>query len=198
MDKYLFMRPVLDRLSQGPFFRKHLALCVRLAAAVSAMTALVWFVDAWSFTARLEGGRIPGGIVYMLSLAAAAYMAVHAMFLRANDIASLPDAGYTLIPIGGVVSLMIGEAYAAVCAALGAGGGVLIWFAGDSAYDVLHRVSFFIPFQGGGTFMAGILYILRGALRAVVALCLGYLASELFLVVERLGGNAPRVASGPE
>lgn len=198
MDKYLFMKPVLDRLAQGPFFRRNLALCVRIAAAVAAMAALVEFVDAWNFTSRLEGGRIPGGIVYMLSLAAAAYMAVHAMLIRARDIASLPQTGFTLLPVAGVAFLMIGEAYAAACAALGAGGGILIWFAGDASYNVLHRVSFFIPFQGGGTFMAGILYILRGALRAVVALCLGYLASELALVVEKLGGNAPREASNPE
>ncbi|MGE5663875.1 MAG: hypothetical protein ACM31I_06065 [Deltaproteobacteria bacterium] len=198
MDRYLFMKPVIDRLAQGPFFRRNLALCVRIAAAAAAMAALVEFVEAWNFTSRLEAGRIPGGIVYMLSLAAAAYMVVHAMLIRANDIASLPQTGYTLIPVAGVVFPMIGEAYGAACAALGAGGGVLIWFAGDTSYNVLHRVSFFIPFQGGGTFTAGILYILRGALRAVVALCLGYLFSELSLVVERLGGNAPREASGGE
>jgi hypothetical protein len=198
MDKYLFMKPVLERIAHGPFFRKNLALCVRVAAAVAAMAALVEFVDAWNFTSRLEAGRIPGGIVYMLSLAAAAYMAVHAMLIRANDIASLPQTEYKLIPVAGVVFLMLGEAYGAVCAALGAGGGILIWFAGDTSYNVLHRVSFFIPFQGGGTFMAGILYIIRGALRAVVALCLGYLASELALVVEKLGGNEPREAPDPE
>ncbi|MGE5188515.1 MAG: hypothetical protein ACM3NF_00485 [Gemmatimonadota bacterium] len=197
MNKYLFMNAVLERLAQGPFFRKQLALCVRIAAAAAAMTALVGFVDAWNFTSHLEAGGIPGGIVYMLSLAAAAYMAVHAMLLRAGDIAALPQAGFTLIPIAGVTSRMIGEAYAAACAALAAGGGILIWFAGDAAYDVLRRVTFFIPFQGGGTFSAGILYILRGALRAVVVLSLGYLASELFAVVERTGGAA-REAPGAE
>lgn len=198
MDRYLFMKPVLDRLADGLFFRKNLALCVRVAAAIAAMAAVVEFVEAWNFTSRLEGGRIPGGIVYMLSLAAAAYMAVHAMLLRANDIAALPQTGFTLIPLAAIVFRMIGEAYAAACAALGAGGGILIWFAGDASYNVLHRVSFFIPFQGGGTFMAGILYILRGALRAVVALCLGYLLSELALVAERLGGNAQLKPTDPE
>ncbi len=190
MDKYLFMKPVLDSLADGPFFRKHLALCVRIGAAVAAMAGFVVFVNAWNVTAHMEPARIPGGIVYMLSLVAAAYMAVHTMLIRAKDIAALPDAGFKMLPIGAVVSLMVGEVCAAVCAALAVGGGILIWFTGDGSYDLLQRVTLFIPFQGGATFMAGILYILRGAFRAVAVLFLGYLASELFLVVEKLAGNA--------
>ena len=198
MDRYLFMKRVLDSLGQGPFFRKHLALCVRIGAAVAAMAGLVGFVNAWNFTAHLEPARIPGGIIYMLFLVAAVYMAVHAMLIRANDIGALPHTGFTQLPIGAVASLMVAEAYASVCAALAVGGGILIWFTGDSAYGLLHRVSFFLPAQGGETFMAGILFILRGALRAVVVLFAGYLASELFIVVERLGGNARLVSTGAE
>ena len=198
MEKYLFMKPVLDSLANGPFFRKHFALCVRIGAGVAAMAGLVGFVNAWNVTAHMEPGRIPGGIIYMLSLVAAAYMAVHTMLIRAKDIASLPHTGFTLIPIGAIVSLMAGEAYAAVCAALAAGGGILIWFTGDGAYDLLQRVTLFIPFEGGATFMAGILFILRGAFRAVAALFLGYLASELFIVVERLAGNPRLGPSGSE
>ncbi len=196
MDKYLFMKPLLDRLASGPFFRKQFALCVRIGAAVAAMAGLVGFVNAWNFTAHLEPARIPGGIVYMLFLVAAVYMAVHAMLIRAKDIASLPDAEFTQIPVAAIASLMAGEAYGAACAALGAGGGILIWFTGDGSYDVLHRVTFFVPFHGGAAFMDGNLYILRGALRAVAALALGYLASELFIVVEKLGGNARLGPSG--
>lgn len=198
MEKYLFMKPVLDSLAQGPFFRRYFALCVRIGAVVAAMAGLVGFMNAWSFTAHLEPARILGGIVYMLSVVAAAYMAVHAMLIRAKDIASLPHTGLTLIPIGTVVFLMVGEAYASVCAALAVGGGILIWFTGDGAYDLLQRVTLFVPFQGGATFTAGILFILRGAIRAIAALFLGYLASELFIVVEKLAGNAQLGPSGSE
>ena len=86
----------------------------------------------------------------------------------------------------------------AVCAALAAGGGILVWFNGDYAYSILQRVDFFLPPLGGGTFMAGVLLILRGALRAVVVLSLGHLASELLIVVDRLGGNARLGAPGAE
>lgn len=198
MEKYLFMKPLLDSLAQGPFFRKHFALCVRIGAAVAAIAGLVAFVNAWNFTAHQEPARMPGGIIYMLFLAAAVYMAVHTLLIRAKDIASLPHTGFTLIPVGAVVSLMVGEAYASVCAALAAGGGILIWFTGDSSYGLLSRVTFFLPAQGGDTFMAGILFILRGAIRAVAALFLGYLASELFIVVEKLGGNARLGPQGSE
>jgi len=197
VNKYLFMKPVLDSLAHGPFFQKHFALCVRIGAAVAAMAGLVGFVNAWNFTTHLEAARIPGGIIYMLSLVAATYMAVHTMLIRAKDIDALPHTGYTLIPMGAVVSLMIGEAYASVCAALAVGGGILIWFSGD-AYLLLNRLTFFLPAQGGDTFMAGIRFILHGAFRAVAALFLGYLASELFIVVEKLGGNTRLGAPGAE
>jgi len=198
MEKYLFMKPVLDSLADGPLFRKRFALCVRIGAAVAAMTGLVGFVNAWNFTAQLEAARIPGGILYMLFLAAAAYMAVHTMLIRAKDIDALPHTGFTLIPLGAVVALMLGEAYAAVCVALATGGGILVWFTGDWAYSILQRAAFFLPPFGGGTFMDGILLILRGALRALVALALGHLVSELFIVVERLGGNARLGPPGAE
>ncbi len=198
MDRYLFMKRVLDALADGPFFRRRFALCVRIGAAVAAMTGLVGFVRAWNFTASLEAARIPGGILYMLFLAAGAYMGVHTMLIRAKDIDALPHTGFTLIPVAAVVSLMLGEAYAAACAALATGGGILVWFTGDYAYSILQRVAFFLPPLGGPTFMDGILLILRGALRAVVALAAGHLASELFIVVERLGGDARLGAPGSE
>ena len=198
MDKYLFMKPVLDALADGAFFRKQFALCVRIGAVVAAVAGLVGFVNAWNFTAQLDAGRIPGGILYMLFLAAAAYMAVHTLLLRAKDIDTLPRTGFTLLPLASVVALMLGEAYAAACAALAAGGGILVWFNGDYAYSILQRVDFFLPPLGGGTFMAGVLLILRGALRAVVALSAGHLLAELFIVVERLGGNARLAPPGSE
>ncbi len=190
MDKYLYMRRVLDAVAQGPFFRRNLALCVRIGAAVAAMAGLVGFVNAWNGTAHLEAARIPGGILYMLSIVAATYMGVHTLLIRATDIGALPHTGFTLIPIGAVASLMIGEAYAAVCIALSTGGGILLWFTGDYAYSLLQGVAWFLPTLGGSTFTDGILLILRGALRAVVALSLGHLASELFIVVEKIGGDA--------
>ncbi len=190
MDKYLFMKRVLDALAQGPFFRRNLALCVRIGAAVAAMAGLVGFVNAWNATSHLEPGEMPGGILYMLFFAVGVYMAVHTMLIRGKEIAALPHTGFTLIPIGAVVSLMLGEAYAAACAAFAVGGGILVWFTGENAYSLLQRIAFFLPAFDGGTFMAGILLILRGALRAVAALALGRLVSELFIVVEKIGGDA--------
>ncbi len=198
MDKYLFMKPMLDALADGAWFRKRFALCVRAGAVVAAVAGLVGFVNAWNFTAQLDAGRIPGGIIYMLTLAAAAYMAVHTMLIRAKDIDALPRTGFTLLPLASVVALMLGEAYAAACAALAAGGGILVWFTGDYAYSILQRVDFFLPPLGGGTFMSGVLLILRGALRAVIVLSAGRLVSELLIVVERLGGNARLGAPGAE
>ncbi|MCL5966370.1 MAG: hypothetical protein M1550_04035 [Deltaproteobacteria bacterium] len=190
MGKYLFMEHVLNRLSCGPFFRRFLALSLRIFAAVIAVGGLIAFVNAWNHTAKLPSARILGGIVYILSLAGGFYMAVHAILIRSKDIRGLPDSEFTLIPIFSVLSRMTGEAYAAFVAAVAVGGGILIWFAEGSSYPILEDMSLLFPHGGGETFPDGIRFMLRGVLRAVLALAGGYLLSEIFVVLEKVAGNA--------
>jgi hypothetical protein len=47
-------------------------------------------------------------------------------------------------------------------------------------------VSAFVPNSEGGDFLAGILFMIRGLVRAVVVLTGGYLASALLLAVGKM------------
>lgn len=62
----------------------------------------------------------------------------------------------------------------------------------------LKDVSAFVPADKGTDFLAGTLFVARGLVRAVAALTGGYLASELFLVVGKIGEKPPGVLATKE
>ena len=186
IDRYLFFGDVLDTLARGSTFRSYFARFLKIAAAVIAFAGLIVLIDAWKFTSRQEAAGIIGGIAYMFFLVAGFYMVVHAAIHRAGHIAALPDSEFPLIPLCAVVSLLAGEAYAAFSASVSLGGGVLIWFTRNRAYELLREVSAFVPNSEGGDFLAGILFMIRGLVRAAVVLTGGYLASALLLAVGKM------------
>ena len=186
MDRYLFFEHVHDSLARGSTFRSYFARFLKIAAAVIAFAGLIALIDAWKFTSRQEAAGIIGGIAYMFFLFTGFYMVVHAAILRAGHIAALPDSEFPLIPLCAVVSLLAGEAYAAFSASVSLGGGVLIWFTRNRAYELLREVSAFVPNSEGGDFLAGILFMIRGLVRAAVVLTGGYLASALLLAAGKM------------
>jgi hypothetical protein len=191
MHRYLFFGHVVDTLGQGAAFRSYFSRFLKIAAAGIAFAGVVALFNAWQFTSHQESSGIVGGIAYMFFLAAGIYMVVHATIIRAGHIASLQDGEFTLIPLCAVLSLLVGEACAAFSVSVSIGGGVLIWFTQRGAYKLLQDVSPFVPASGGADFLAGILFMIRGLLRAAVVLIGGYLASELFRVVGKLAEKGP-------
>lgn len=189
--RYLFFGHVLDTLSRGAAFRGYFARFLGVAAGVIAFAGVVGLLDAWQFTSRQQASGIVGGFAYMLLLAAGIYMVAHAMVIRAGQIAALPDGEFTLIPLCSILCLLAGESYAAFSASVSLGGGVLIWFTQRDAYELLRGVSPFVPRPGGDDFLGGILFIIRGWVRAVVVLTGGYLASELLAAFGRVAESRP-------
>lgn len=198
VNSYLFFGHVIDTLAQGSAFRGYFARFLRVSTVVIVFAGLVALLDAWKFVSRQEASGILGGLAYMVCLVAGVYMVAHAVILRAGHIASLPDGEFTLIPLCSVLSLLAGEAYAAFSASVSLGGGLLIWFTRGDAYHLLRDVSWFVPAPGGTDFLAGILFMIRGLVRAALVLTGGYLVSELLLVAARIGEKPPGTAANRE
>jgi hypothetical protein len=186
---FLFMGPVLRLISQGQFFRRVFSIALRVLAVVIALGGLVGWLVAWRLVFELPPAGILGGIIFQLLFVVAIYMVAHTLLIRATNIAELPDAEFTVIPIASIFLKLIGEVYACFVVVIAVGGGILTWFAGGYAQLLLQGVMPFVPSFGGETFVGGLLFMVGGALTAFFVLVSFYLLSELVVVMVDIASN---------
>lgn len=172
--------PVLLRLiAEGRLFKVVFTWLLR-AWSVAAVAAAIWIsIGLW------RGGgssnqAIFGQLVFQVALLAAGYMVAHLSWLRAMDVAAMPQtAGEVVIPLARLLLRLAGELYASLMALLSTGGALMIWIsAGESRMDLPELRTLF-PGSGGDPFSAGLITLLGGLACAALSLLGGYLASEL-------------------
>lgn len=172
--------PALLRLiSEGRLFKQSFAWLLRLLC-VAALVEGVWVsIELW------RGGgtstqAVFGQLIFQAALALAAYLVAHLAWLRAQDVAAMPQTGgEVIIPLSRLLLRLAGELYASLMVALGVGGAVMVWIgAGDARVDqaLLHQL---LPGFGGDPFPAGLNLLLTGLGCGALSLLAGYLASEL-------------------
>jgi hypothetical protein len=190
VEKYFFMKSVLQLISQGEFFRNAFAVALRILAGVVIIVGLVGWISVWKFVARAPLEAILGIIIFQLLFVIAIYMVVHTLFIRARDIAELPDADFTVMPIASIALKLIGEIYACFATVISVGGGILIWFVGGSAFSLIRESTPFVPSFGGGQgFLAGLLFIASGLLVAFLVLVFFYFLAEAVVVMTDIAKN---------
>ncbi len=190
MEKYFFMKPVLQFISQGKFFRKAVAISIRVLAIAIAFASLVGWIVNWKMVFSLPVAGIVGGIIFQLLMAIAVYMVVHVMLIRSGNIQRLPEAEYTVIPIVSLCLKLVGEMYASLLAVTAVAGGLYIWIAGrDAGKDLLGIVASFVPAFHDLTFLGGVRFMLTGATRAFVTLLFTYFLSEAVIVMVDIARN---------
>lgn len=190
MEKYFFMKPVLQFISEGKFFRKTVAIALRVLAIAIAFASMVGWIVNWKLVFSFPVSGIIGGIVFQLLLVVAVYMVVHVMLIRSNNIERLPEAEYTVIPIVSLCLKLVGEMYASFLAVTAVAGGLYIWIAGrDAGSDLLGIVATFIPAFGDLTFLGGVRFMLKGATMSFITLLFSYFLSEAVIVMVDIARN---------
>lgn len=193
MEKYLFMKKVIDAISEGEFFRKAVAIFLRVLALVITISGLVAWVVIWKSISGDNVQTIAGVVIFQLLFIFAIYMVVHALLIRANDISALPDGDYTVIPIASVFLKLCGEVYAAFGAVISLAGGILIWFIGGNAFYFIRKVSIFKHGYGAGSdFLGGLAFIVGGWLVAFFVLVVFYFLSEAVVVMADIARNTKK------
>ncbi|HPD56551.1 MAG TPA: hypothetical protein P5294_06100 [Smithellaceae bacterium] len=193
MQKYLFMKKVIDAISEGEFFRKAVAIFLRVLALVITISGLVAWVVIWKSISGDNVQTIAGVVIFQLLFIFAIYMVVHALLIRANDISALPDGDYTVIPIASVFFKLCGEVYAAFGAVISLAGGILIWFIGGNAFYFIRKVSIFKHGYGAGSdFLGGLSFIVGGWLVAFFVLVVFYFLSEAVVVMADIAKNTKK------
>ncbi len=201
MANVFFVKPLLEELSDGHLFKKATALLLRVAAVLTLVGTLVLWVQGWKAVGALAGVAILGGILFQCCFALGSYMVVHAMWIRAGDIARLPNSEFTLIPIAYMGLKLAGEIYAATLVSINLGAGLLIWFASTEWGTVLGDLYVFLvpaSWFGKEPFVLGAMTILLGIASAFGVLFVGYLLAEGVVVVASLANDTRRLRAVAE
>lgn len=179
MDSYLFMEPVLQLIAQGKFFRKAFAVALRALACVVSIAGLVTWMSFWRFAAQASFAALLGIVIFQVLFVVALYMVAHTLFIRARDIASLPEGEFYVIPIAAIVLKLLGEIYASFVAVMSVAGGILIWLMRGFAFSLVRKAAPLVPHLGDGEgFVGGLLFMGGGLFAAFVVLVVCYFLSE--------------------
>jgi len=181
MEKILFAPLLIRNLAQDDSFRRFFSRFLMALAVLLAAASLIVFVLGWKELFDMPSEVLVGGIVYQVCLLFAAYLAVHALLIRARE-AGVPVPGRpAAFTVSAAVLKVAGEAWGGASAILGAGGGILVWFAGRDAWVLLDKIAVLFPFlkPGKATFANGASLILQGLLFGALALLAGYLLASL-------------------
>jgi hypothetical protein len=195
MEKYFFMEAVLEKISQGQFFRKAFAVALQILAVVIVTAALVAWIIVWKSISGYSAEAIFGIIIFQLLFVIAVYMVVHILLIRAGNINALPDSEYTVIPIVSITLKLFGEIYASFVAVISVAGGILTWFIGSSALYMVKRSAPLVPSYGNGEgFWGGLVFMVGGLFSAFVGLVLFYFLAEAVVVLIDIAKNIKKIS----
>ncbi|MCM2250198.1 MAG: hypothetical protein NDI58_06525 [Geothrix sp.] len=179
MSKLPLVPALLRLISEGSLFKQVFAWLLRLWT-VSAIVAGVWLsIELWR-SGGTSSQAVFGNLVFQVALALAFYLVAHLSWVRAQDVAAMPQiAGEVIIPLTRLLLRLGGELYASLTAVLGTGGALMIWISAGEARPDLAELRVVLPGAGGDPFPAGLAMLLTGLASAALGLLGGYLASEL-------------------
>jgi hypothetical protein len=179
MPKFLIVPALLRLISEGSFFKQVFAWLLRLWTA-AAIVAGIWLsIELWR-SGGASSQAIFGQLVFQVALVVALYLVAHLSWVRAQDVAAMPQiAGEVIIPLARLLLRLGGELYASVMAVISAGGALMIWISAGEARPELAELRVLLPGTGGDPFPAGLAMLLTGLALAALGLLGGYLASEL-------------------
>jgi hypothetical protein len=199
MEKFLFMKPILELINEGKIFKTVYAWILRISAALIAIAGLIiWFLgwkgvfDAFSFGFFMA----LGGIVIELLLIPFFYMIIHTLWLRAETVEQLPESDYAVIPIMSVSLKLTGELYAIFFVFFGVAGGLYLWIAGSSMPDLFGGFGLGAPsvpmFGLANPLLGGLLTMIAGAIFAFSSLVFFYFLSEIIIVLVDIARNTKK------
>lgn len=196
MEKYLFIPWAQAKIAERDFFIRVAAWSIRVFAVLFALGALIGWFQIWKAVFDMNGAAILGGVLFQICFVIGAYMVLHVLWIRAADVGGLKVDEYRVIPILPVTLRMMGEVLASLSLTMNLGKGLLQLFVdqtrlGDRTVSAIPGVGwehgFLVEMFGGqggiSSFINAVLYVLGGAVGAVVWLVVFYLLAEAVLLL---------------
>jgi hypothetical protein len=190
MRRYLFMRPILERIGRGSLFRGAFVALLRTMSGIVVVLGVVAFAGGCSVVPHLQGAEILGALFFLASLAVVTYAVAHTLWIRSGDVARLSEGEYMVVPIAAIVIRLFGEIYALTVLSTSVGVGLLAMF-GGSARPFTSALPTSVPGvpSDASTFFGGVLCIVVGAVFAFVGLLTAYFVAELELALIDVAKN---------
>jgi hypothetical protein len=196
MPSGVFMGHVLVSISDGILFKRVFSIILRVLSIIVALGSLYIWIRLWGGIFHL-GGFFPsiGGIIFQIILLITIAMVTHVIWLRAESIAALPRADFTVIPIASILLKLVGEVYASVLVPLSIGGGIALWFGGG---NLMYRMSYltgslpgirYFLGPGSGSFLGGLYFMIGGVILSFLILVMFSLMAELLVVAVDIAKN---------
>lgn len=198
IEKYLFMRPVLNLLEQERFLRRAVAVALKVGAALIILFSLALFFSAGRLLFDLPPNGILGAVLFEVFFVLAVYAAVHVLLIRARDIERLAAGDFVALRLAPILLRALAEAYAGFVSLVAIGTGFFVWFTNLSVDKVLYPAvrSLFPSMRENASFMGGIEFMLSGILVAVGVLLLAYVLAEALSLLTRSLRPAEPAARG--
>ena len=172
-------------LESGSFFTRMVGIMLRVLAALIVLGSLASIFKAGKFMFTLPTSGIMGGIIYVLFFVLAIYAVAHTVIIRAGNIEAQKDEDHFILPVASILTRLAGEAYATYVALTAVGGGIFVWFTGESIGKIMDPIPFLFPATQKPNFMGGIELILIGVLLATGAIIASYVIAELVTALSR-------------
>ena len=185
MEKYFFMRSVLNWLAVPRQLNHMLAIALRALATLIVPFSLVTFFKAGKVIFDLPASGVLGGVLFQIFFILAIYAVVHGLFFRARQIDALPGSEFNMFPLSAIIIRAAGEAIAVFISLVSVGGGIYVWFTGKGIGTILNPPPNFLPLFGDATFMGGIEFMVGGVLSAILVIVAAYLAAECLHLLSR-------------
>ena len=184
LPKIFFMAPVLAAFDRGAFFRIIFATILRIFAVLYAIAVAILCV--YLFAVAVDDGDTAGIVLAILADALIiffAYMLVHAVFIRARQIADLPEGDYTIIRSVSIFFKLLGE-----CAFISSAPNFVIGLFFLIGAGAMFGSGLFGFLYGGGMVLVSLLYLLSPIL-GFLTLIFCYWLSEQTIVLADIALN---------
>ncbi len=186
----LLVRPVLDSLNEGKVIRKCVTIAMKVVGVLFALLGLILVIEILKASFELPTEGTLGGVLLALLFAAGAAVVVQILYYHAEQVKTLGESQYTVIPIVAILLRALGEAYAAMAAAIGVGGCLFIWLAKTSPVGLIGGMGLLTPgYLGEMSFIGGIFFLVYTLVAGFAALMLSYFFAEATVVLVDIAKN---------
>ncbi|MCS6971770.1 MAG: hypothetical protein NZL89_02000 [Leptospiraceae bacterium] len=188
IEKFLILRPLLQKISSGNFFIAVGAWYLRTIASLSVVGLIYFSWNLWRLPERFSFEIFVSFFIVQIALIAITYFGVNVLWVRAEDILKQPtETDYTATHVVAVLIKATGEVAAVTYLTLGVASAIFIWMMGTNL-PLMEAIG--LPARSG--FVGGLLAILIGFIIAAVALFFSYVTAELFVAIVDIARNTKK------